>query len=271
MYKTSFKWLFIDYLNDTWEIFMKIKKIGKITILGLAATLMSATQAIELPTIKSEGQTLESFIPDGWKLMENGSVKGDLNNDGIDDIAAIFEAKEAMPMSSTEGENTNSEATAVKPRILTVLFANKDGGYKLSTQANHGILRSDEGSVMGDPIAYMKIRRNALNVGYVGGDADKNHWEVVARFRYKNNDWYMTGYNKSNYITATSQVIKNDFNAMTGKMRITTKNLNVNPEDDKIKQMTRWEQVEKNESIKLSSFDPWTVIRVGGATTTADR
>ncbi len=55
------------------------------------------------------------------------------------------------------------------------------------------------------------------------------------------------------------------------KMRITTKSLNVNPQDDKVKKSTRWEQTEKNKMVKLSSFDPWTVIRVGGSTTTADR
>ena len=250
---------------------MKMKELGKITILGVAMTFLTNSQAVELPTIQSEGQTLESFIPDGWALMENGSVKGDLNNDGVADIAAIFEAKEAMVIPTTENAGTSADAKPVKPRILTVLFANKEGGYKLSTQTNQGILRSDEGSIMGDPIAYMKIRRNALHVGYVGGDADKNHWEVVARFRFKNNDWYMAGYNKSNYISATSQVIKNDYNAMTGKMRITTKSLNINPDEDKMKQVTRWQKVEKTENIKLSSFDPWKVIRAVGETTTADR
>lgn len=260
---------------------MKMKKLGKIATLSLVSTFLFLTHsvnAVELPVINQEGKTLESFIPEGWSLMKNGSVKGDLNNDGMDDIAAIFEANENMPMPATASTdtiaatNTTVELTQVKPRILVICFANKGGGYTLSTQASHGILRADESSATGDPIAYLKIRRSALYVGYVGGDADKNHWEVVARFRYKNDDWYMVGYNKSNYIAATSQVIKNDYNAMTGKMRVMTKSLDINPQDDnKAKQVTRWEQVEKTEDIKLSNFDPWTVIRVGGATTTADR
>jgi len=253
---------------------MKMKKIGKMAALSLVSTFLFINHnafALELPVINKEGSTLESFIPDGWSLMENGSVKGDLNNDGIDDIAAIFESNKKMEMNTTSATGSGSDVLQVKPRILTVFFADKEGSLKLSTQASHGILRADEGSAMGDPIAYLKIRRNALHVGYVGGDVDKNHWEVVARFRYKDDDWYMTGYKKSNYIAATSQVVKNDYNAMTGKMRIMTQSLDVNPEDDKIKQVTRWEQVEKTENIKLSSFDPWTVIRVGGATTTADR
>ena len=40
---------------------------------------------------------------------------------------------------------------------------------------------------------------------------------------------------------------------------------------DKIKQITRWEQVEKKQAVKLTSFNPWEVIRLGGGTATADR
>lgn len=250
-------------------------------MLGLISTLMITMHnvyAVDLPTVKSEGQSLDEFIPDGWSLMKNASIKGDLNKDGIPDIAAIFEAKENIIPSTTSTANTDSATSAsgnittpIKPRMLVILFGKKEGGYTLSTQVNHGILDNTGSPVLENPIAFLKIWRGALHVGYKGGDIDKNHWEVVARFRYKDNDWYMMGYKKSNYIAATSQVVKHDYNAVTGKMRITTKSLNVNPADDKVKLSTRWEQIKSDKMVKLSSFDPWTIIRVGGETTTADR
>jgi hypothetical protein len=249
---------------------MKMRNIPimiKVSVVASLFLLTHFTYAADLPTIKKEGKTIQAFIPDGWHLATN-HVKGDLNQDGINDIAAIFESD--TPMLIEEANNADTQSKPIKPRILAIFFAKKGGGYQLSTQANHGVLTVDNAAVMKDPITYMRIKRNALNVAYAGGDADKNHWEVTARFRYKKDDWYMTGYNKSHYTAATSQVVKNDYNAMTGKMRITTKSLNVDPNADKVKQITRWEQFKNTKEIKLSHFNPWTVIRLSG-TTTADR
>jgi len=288
-----------------------MKSIKKLVMLGLVSTLMISAHsvyAVDLPTVKSEGQNLDEFIPEGWSLMKDASIEGDLNQDGVPDIAAIFESKEnIMPNAATDtassasattensasnnadapaassetapaettatttASSSETAATPIKPRMLVILFGKKEGGYTLSVQANHGVLDNSGGSILENPIAYLKIWRGALHVGYKGGDADKNHWEIVARFRYKDNDWYMMGYNKSNYVAATSQVIKHDYTATTGKMRITTKSLNVNPADDKVKLSTRWEQVKNDKMVKLSSFDPWTVIHVGSETTTAGR
>ncbi len=187
---------------------MKMKNIKRIVALSLTSTILLLSHtvyAVDLPTIKSEGQTLDDFIPSDWSLMPNGSIKGDLNNDGLDDIAAIFESNKTIMVDQPDGNKA-----PIKPRTLAILLAQKEGGYKLSSQVNHGVLDVAGGPVMENPITFLKIRRGALHVGYTGGDVDKNHWEIVARFRYKNGDWYMMGYNKSNYVAATSQVIKND-------------------------------------------------------------
>lgn len=77
------------------------------------------------------GQDIFRVIPEGWQLanQNNGKLaiaKGDLNKDGIQDVALVIE------------EATANDAGL--DRHLIIAFGNEEGSYRLSTQAEKAIL-----------------------------------------------------------------------------------------------------------------------------------
>lgn len=94
------------------------------------------------------GMDIYVFIPEGWKVLEKVKGKpeiaeGDLNKDGISDIAAVI-----------MGVGKSEESS---PRALLIAFGNKDKTYTLSIIAEKAILRAEQGGVWGDPFESISI------------------------------------------------------------------------------------------------------------------
>jgi len=149
---------------------------------------------------------LAALIPPGWHVLiaEDEPVKaqGDLNKDGIMDIAAVI-------------EGTSSEDTA-PPRSLLIAFGDKERGYRLSIIADKVLLKAEEGGVWGDPFESLEINRGSVVVSHYGGSNWR--WYQKYRFRYQNDDWYLIGATTGSYFNGTpmESVEEDDYNLLTG-------------------------------------------------------
>lgn len=161
-------------------------------------------------TISSEeGKDISSFVPDGWHILERvkgkpEKIEGDLNKDGINDIAFVIEG-----ISKTKEE--------APPRVLLIAFGTKDHTYILSVKAEHAILRSDEGGVWPDPFTKISIDRGSIIIDFYGGS--NYRWYGKYRFRYQDNDWYLIGATIGSYFTGTTtqeNADEDDYNLLTG-------------------------------------------------------
>lgn len=153
-------------------------------------TTIQNNKIITLP-IKAN---INSFILKGWHIVEKvkgepAKAEGDLNNDGIKDVALVIEATSKV----------NEEAP---PRSLMILFGNKEKSYSLAAIGKNAVLLSNDGGVWGDPFESIKIDRKSLLISFYGGSNDR--WFNSYRFKFRYNGFYLIGVTLGSYKTATT-------------------------------------------------------------------
>lgn len=148
------------------------------------------------------------LVPEGWHILEKvkgtpEKVEGDLNEDGISDIAAIIEE---------DSYDQNSPA-----RALIIAFGSNDKTYTLSINAERAVLKADEGGVWGDPFESLSIDRGSVLLTFYGGSNWR--WYSKYRFRFQDNGWYLIGATLGSYFTGTTtedNADEEDYNLLTG-------------------------------------------------------
>lgn len=165
-------------------------KVFCLYILMLFAQLSFAQKTFIFPKIKTQGSSVEQFTPADWKVIDR--TYGDLNNDGLADLAVIFEYDKAIDETRVYGDNSSAIIKETqKPRILALFFKDKSSGnYYLSTQNNDFILRSEEGGKLGDPLQKIAIKDQQLYLRFQGGSEWR--WELGYTFKFENKDWFLT-------------------------------------------------------------------------------
>jgi len=156
----------------------------------LFAQLSFAQKTFIFPKIKTQGSSVEQFTPADWTVIDQ--AYGDLNNDGLADLAVILEYDKAIDETRVYGDNSSAIIKETqKPRILALFFKDKSSGnYYLSTQNNDFILRSEEGGKLGDPLQKIAIKDQQLYLRFQGGSEWR--WELGYTFKFENKDWFLT-------------------------------------------------------------------------------
>jgi len=212
---------------------------------------LAIAQNFKYPTAAQQGKTIKALTPAQWKVID--SVKGDLNNDKVEDLALIFEFYASVKENRAYGDNTTELITEIqKPRILAVYF--KSGrNYKLVTQNNNFILRSEEGGTMGDPLRQMSIVNNQLNLSFEGGGNWR--WKLNYTFKHQNDDWQLTKAGNYAYHTGSGEMNDKQYDFVNKKRLITSGTI-----DDKNGSNERREQVLTIKTLRtFNSFKkPWT-------------
>lgn len=139
------------------------------------------------PEIKITGGSILDFIPPGWILRD--STSGDLNKDGIADVAIILQHQDSVLVLNNYGDTVLTQ-----PRILLILFQNHDHTFSLVEQSNSFILTHDNPN-MDDPYQRLLIKKAVLEIQfqlfYHTGS-----WEVKTltyKFRYQQKQLVLIG------------------------------------------------------------------------------
>lgn len=196
------------------------------------------------PVEESEGKPtdnkdINSLIPLGWAILmkdEPVVVQGDLNKDGIKDVATVIE----------ELEFDTEDAPL---RALLIAFGTANDSYTLSIIADKVILPSDSGGVWGDPFDSLQIERGTIVVSDYGGSNWR--WYNKYRFRFQDNDWYLIGATMGEYYTGTQTPDtgnEEDYNLLTGDYKI-------RKVDENGKVTTQKGNRGRKELIKLKDFN----------------
>lgn len=155
----------------------------------------------------SEGYDLYTLIPEDWQLFDhpNAQTEGDLNGDGLSDMAMVIEKKEADH--------------PVPSRALLIAFSNKEKLYTLSIIAENVILDAQSGGVWGDPFESITIEDGVLSVRDYGGSNWRwyNHYE----FQFMDQEWVLSGATFGSYFTGDTLPEDADeeiYNFLTGTL-----------------------------------------------------
>ncbi len=159
-----------------------------------------------LPRLYTSGTTVESFVPEGWKIISKS--EGDLNKDNQNDFAFVIEKRDEV---MKEGDSVSTELTS---RILGIFVKQKDGGYLKKAQSDTFIIIREES--MKEPFQGVQISDDgSLDINFQIWD-EKSIWFVSShsyKFLLQNNIFDLVQYNlnETNRKTGNSTDYSIDF------------------------------------------------------------
>ncbi len=182
-------------------------------MMRIVFTPLAAIVASTILTTGLLASPLEPWLAKGWTQLF--AATGDLNRDGIDDLAVIIEAPEGenTPDNSCDEMDDYSDS---ETRRLIVAIDDGNGGESISVNEAKVVLRRDQGGVFGDPLEDLFIERGAVVVRHYGGS--RWRWGNTLRFRLDGDDWQLIGMTDFWFDSLSGNNVEYDYNPLTGKM-----------------------------------------------------
>ena len=170
-----------------------------------------------------KAKTVNDFIPKGWK--EILTTNGDLNRDKLEDTVIVIEKEDKKNIKKNDG--FGPEELNLNPRILLVLFKQKDGTYVLASKNDKGFIKSegnDDNPTLMDTLDDIIIKNNVLKIVFNYFMSAGSWWTStnVYIFRFQNNVFELIGYESNAYMRNTGEEEGTSINFSTNKTKITT-------------------------------------------------
>ena len=170
-----------------------------------------------------KAKTVNDFIPKGWKKIL--TTNGDLNKDKLEDTVIVIEKEDKKNIKKDDG--FGYEELNLNPRILLVLFKQKDGTYILASKNDKGFIKSegnDNNPALMDTLDDIIIKNNVLKIVFNYFMSAGSWWTStnVYIFRFQNNVFELIGYESNAYMRNTGEEEGTSINFSTNKAKITT-------------------------------------------------
>ena len=170
-----------------------------------------------------KAKTVNDFIPKGWKKIL--TTNGDLNKDKLEDTVIVIEKEDKKNIKKNDG--FGSEELNLNPRILLVLFKQKDGTYILASKNDKGFIKSegnDNNPALMDTLDDIIIKNNVLKIVFNYFMSAGSWWTStdIYIFRFQNNVFELIGYESNAYMRNTGEEEGTSINFSTNKAKITT-------------------------------------------------
>jgi hypothetical protein len=167
----------------------------------------------------NQGDSLTSLVPNGWKILTYSY--GDLNNDGIDDLALIIQGTDSTKIKLCDGFSVDT--IDLNPRILAIYFKNSQTNkFEKQLQSDSFILIREE-PAMDDPFDTIEISNDGIlkidfHIFYNVGSwfMSRNSY----KFRFQNNEFELIGYDSDEVIRNSGETTNYSINFSAKKICI---------------------------------------------------
>jgi hypothetical protein len=206
--------------------------VAALLVLLGGGSVPAAAQDLQIPSVTyprlpKHAATAEGFVPAGWLLETR--VAGDLNRDGVADLALVLRQNE--PRNVVANENgLGANPLDTNPRILAVAFRDAaSGSYSLQVE-NHTLIPRRDDPVLDDPLGEtggIGIERGALRVS-LHQFASAGSWGMATTtftFQFRNGQFALIGYDRNSVARNTGDIKEVSVNYLAGKMKLTTGNI----------------------------------------------
>ena len=192
---------------------MKNRFMLLVIVLSIFISSCGTIKESQDPIIPSDEKidTSVALIPEGWhiftdRLNVSQIIKGDLNDDSLEDIILVIEKDEAQK---------NEISDSYFRRAILIALQNNDNSYTKSIISE--ILSADSGGVWGDPLDEISIKNGELALNYYGGS--NYRWYSKYVYKYIDDGWYLIGSTEGSYFTGDTTIEEADeisINYLTG-------------------------------------------------------
>ena len=170
-----------------------------------------------------KAKTIDDFIPKGWKRIS--STNGDLNKDKLEDAVIVIEKEDKKNIK--KNDSLGSDYLNLNPRILLVLFKQKDGTYTLVSKNDKGFIpspNSEDEPTLEDTFDSISIKNNTFRINfnyfYSAGSWGTSRTNYI--FRYQNNKFELIGFSESSFMRNSGEEEELSINFSTNKVKTTT-------------------------------------------------
>ena len=190
----------------------------------------------------TKAKTVNDFIPKGWKeiLITNG----DLNKDKLEDTVIVIEKDDKKNIK--KNDVLGPDYLNLNPRILLVLFKQKDGTYILASKNDKGFIQSEndeENPTLMDTLTDISIKNNTLriNFDYFLSAGSYSASQTIFTFRFQNNRFELIGLDNNSFMRNSGEQEEFSINFSTNKMKTTSGR---NMFDEKLSKLKEtWENI----------------------------
>ncbi|UII28298.1 hypothetical protein LVD15_07685 [Fulvivirga maritima] len=201
-----------------------------------------------IPELKQKGNDLSDLTFKEWKII--AEAKGDLNKDGIEDLAFVIQNTDDKNLQLNDGLGVDT--VDLNPRVLGIYFGQSDGSYQKQLQSNEFIILRDS-PTMDEPFDGILIDKNGVlqidfHFWYSAGSWYMSNHQY--KFRYQNQRFELIGYESDETHRATMNSTNYSINFSTRKMSIATITYNEDTDEEEESKVWKSFELEKLPSIK---------------------
>lgn len=226
--------------------------LAALLLIGAPAVLAQppAVPAVTWPRLPAEAAAAAGFAPSGWRTETE--VRGDLNGDGIADLAFTLRAQDPTNVITHSGLGQNPLDS--NPRLLAIAFGRAAGGYALAIQ-DHRLIPRHADPVLSDAFdpeaRNLAIQRGTLRVT-LHSFASVGSWGAGNRsftFRWQEGRFALIGFDSMSVHRASGETEKVSVNYLTRRMQTSTGNIESN--NDQV----RWRSLPAQPLPSLGQID----------------
>jgi hypothetical protein len=224
----------------------------------LADTASLACDRSNADLIPLKSVAAEGFVPDGWYLEK--SVEGDLDKDGLSDLALII--RQSDPNLVIDNDGLGRDQYNGNPRTIVVALKQAGGGF-LRIAQNDQIIPVIGSATMDDPIdaagdGALTIEKGVLRLT-IGFWASAGSWDMFNRtfsFRLKGAQLGLIGYDSNHVHRGSGASNTVSINYLTRRKKIENGSI----EDDHVPEV--WSKIRRKSLILFDDigdgfdFDP---------------
>jgi len=196
---------------------------GSVLTAPLAAQDLAIPE-VAMPSLPVRAASVDAFVPPGWTV--EARLDGAVDTDARPDVVLLL--RDGDPANVVHNDGLGVDTLDTNPRLLVVLAAEADGGYRRLAQSDQAIRRNTRPEIS-DPLEEggLSLERRVLSIttGFFSSAGSWSMGHTTHKFRWQDGCMRLIGYDDSSVQRNTGETTDISVNLLTRRMTRTLGNI----------------------------------------------